>query len=675
VKVAEQLPRHALIWIVLMQFALVAPHIERIPVWILVAYVFAAFWRMQVYSGRWSFPGRLIKAILILTSFSGIYFSFGSLIGLEPTVALLLTAFALKTFELATRKDAYVIIFLAYFVCITEFLFTQDILIVLYSVFNVVLITTALISLHQPVTARINFRPMRMAAVMLAQALPLMLVLFFLFPRIGPLWSVPLKSQSAKTGVSDFMRPGDISNLSQSTEVAFRVEFSGDIPAQSQLYWRGLVYSRLNQSTWTSLKYYDVPATERKPEPPAEIGVPVRYSILMQPTQQSWLYGLRYAVAQEAKVMGSPDFRLFSPVELEDQYRYSVQSWPQGVLDPQISAWRREVELALPEGMNPQARALAVNMRAESGSDEAFANAVMERFTQENFVYTLQPPLLGKHTVDDFLFGTRRGFCEHYANAFVVLMRAGGVPARVVAGYQGGEVNPVNGTVIVHQFDAHAWAEIWLGQRGWVRFDPTWAVSPDRIELGLEQAMAGEGSFLANSPLSPLRYRGIPWLNSMRLAYDALTWQWQSLVVSYDGEQQYQLLGQIFGEFTVRKFALVLLGSWALVLIPVAMSLLLGRKSGVSSAEDKLYAAFCDRMVRYGLARMPAESPAKFAARVAEALPAQADEVNGIAERYQSLVYDDRDLDDSARTELLQQLRQRVRSFRIRPVAGIKNPA
>jgi protein-glutamine gamma-glutamyltransferase len=675
VKVAEQLPRHALIWIILMQFALVAPHIERIPLWILVAYLFAAFWRIQVYTGRWSFPGRLLKIALILSSFSGIYFSFGSLIGLEPTVALLLAAFALKTFELATRKDAYVIIFLAYFVCITEFLFSQDLLIVLYGVFNVVLTTTALISLHQPVSARINFRPMRMAAVMLAQAVPLMLVLFFLFPRIGPLWSVPLKSQSAKSGMSEFMRPGDVSNLSQSTEVAFRVQFSGDIPEQSKLYWRGLVYSRLDHNTWTSLKYYDIPAKERTPVPPQEAGEPIRYSVLMEPTRQNWLYGLRYAATPEAKVMASADYRLFSPVELEGQYRYRVESWPEALLDVELSEWRRDLELALPEGMNPKAREMAVNLRLESDGDEEFANAVMDRFNRENYVYTLQPPLLGEHTVDDFLFGTRRGFCEHYANAFVVLMRAGGVPARVVAGYQGGEVNPVNGTVIVHQFDAHAWAEIWLEQRGWVRYDPTWAVSPDRIELGLEQAMAGEGSFLSDSPLSPLRYRGIPWLNSIRLAYDALTWQWQSLIVSFDGEQQYRLLEKIFGEFTARKFALALLGSWALVLIPVAMSLLLGRKSKVSSVEDKLYGVFCERMLRYGMPRLPGESPATFSSRVAEVLPGQADQVSEITALYQRLAYDDRDLNDQDRAELSGQLRQRVRSFRVRQVAGIKNPA
>ena len=253
-KAGQQIPRNALVWSVLTLFALVAPHVTRIPIWVLAVYIFAAFWRTMVYRGRWSFPGRWVKVLLILTSFIGLYLSYGTFIGLEPTVALLLTAFALKLIELAQRKDAYVLLFLGYFVCVTEFLFSQDLPIVFYSIFTVTLITTALLALHQPEQHKFNPRTIRQASVMLLQAFPLMLVLFFLFPRIGPLWTVPLKSHAAKTGVSDFMRPGDISNLSQSADVAFRVQFEGEIPNAADLYWRGLVFSKLAEGAWTSLR-------------------------------------------------------------------------------------------------------------------------------------------------------------------------------------------------------------------------------------------------------------------------------------------------------------------------------------------------------------------------------------------------------------------------------------
>ncbi|MEH6581662.1 MAG: DUF3488 and transglutaminase-like domain-containing protein [Halioglobus sp.] len=672
-KAEQQLPRNALIWIILAQFSLVALHFERIPLWILLVHGVAAVWRFQVYAGRWSFPGRWVKAFLIISSFFGIYFSFGSLIGLEPTVALLLAAFALKLIELAKRKDAYVILFLGYFVCVTEFLFTQDLLIVLYSLLNVVLITTALVALHQPGEDRFNYRSIRPASVMLAQSIPLMLVLFFIFPRIGPLWSVPIRSHTAKTGVSDFMRPGDISHLSQSAEVAFRVQFDGEIPARSDLYWRGLVFSKLEKGAWTSLDYFDVPAGQRKHSPPKNLSDPTSYTVIMEPTQQNWLYSLRYAMPAEARVKRSSDYRLFSPAVLEDEFRYRVRSYTDAVLEPVLSDWRRRTELALPSGLNPQTEALALELRETVDSDRAFANRVLRKFNQEPFVYTLRPPMLGEHPMDDFLFVTQRGFCEHYAYAFVVMMRAGGVPARVVAGYQGGETNPVNSTVIVHQFDAHAWAEVWFPEEGWVRVDPTAAVSPDRIEWGLEQAVSAEGTFLSGSPLSPLRYRSVLWLNALRLRYDALTWQWQSWIVGYDSQQQYDFLENLLGEINPRKFALVLLGSWALILIPVGFSLLGGNRVQVRSEEDKHYRRFCALLAKHNLQRKPGESPGEFAARCTDVLPAAAGDLAYISDLYGQLAYANEGTNSEERLEKLRQLKRSVRRFRL--PAQRKNPA
>lgn len=664
-KAEEQLPRNALGWIILAQFSLIVLHLERIPVWVVAVYLFAALWRFQVYAGRWSFPGRIVKALLIVTSFVGIFFSYGSLLGLEPTVALLLAAFALKFIELAKRKDAYVLLFLAYFVCVTEFLFSQDLLVVLYSLLNVILITTALVALHQPGQHRFKFGTIRLPVVMLAQSIPLMLVLFLLFPRIGPLWSVPLKSHTAKTGVSDFMRPGDISNLSQSSDVAFRVQFDGAIPDKADLYWRGLVFSTIDEGAWTSLRYYDVPTGERKQRVPKTNGASLSYKVIMEPTQQNWLYSLRYAVPGESKVSDSADYRLFSVVVLEGDYHYTVRSWPDAVLEPELSDWRRKIELVLPEDQNPLTRDFAIKLREQHETDRDFIDALLKKFNEEEYIYTLQPPILGQHAMDEFLFQTRRGFCEHYAYAFVVAMRAGGVPARVVAGYQGGEINPLNSTVIIHQFDAHAWAEIWLAGEGWVRVDPTAAVSPDRIEWGLERAMSGEGSFLSSSPLSPLRYRSIPWLNEIRLQYDALTWRWQSWVVGYDTAKQFEFLGSLMGEFNARKFALVLIGTWVLVLVPVGFSLLGRRKLHRRSQEDKYYLAFCAKLAKRGVVREPSETPATYAHRAAALAPSFASSIQQITTLYSDLVYSDKGLDMAAKKRILRELGRAVRAFRV----------
>lgn len=643
-KAAEQIPRNALAWIILSLFTLVLPHVLRVPLWVLVVYVVAAAWRVMVYRGHWSFPRWPVKSALIVAAIAGILLSFRTLIGLEPTVALLLTAFALKLLELAERKDAYVLLFLGYFIVLTVFLFSQDLLVVLLCLVNVVLVTTALVALHRPEADEFSAGPLRKATVMVLQALPMMLVLFFLFPRFGPLWTVPMKSHQATTGMSDFMKPGDVSDLSRSGAVAFRVEFEGEIPPKSQLYWRGLIMSRLRDNTWSALNYYEVPASERRDRTPDINGAPLRYAVIMEPTQQRWLYSLRYARSSDPGILRSSDFRLFRPLIIEDDFLYRVSTWPDADLEPQLSAWRRRTELALPEGANPRARQLAQSIADQSADHAEIVERVLAMFTQQPFVYTLQPPLLPQNDpMDAFLFETRRGFCEHYASAFVIMMRAAGVPARVVAGYQGGEINPVNRTVIVHQFDAHAWAEVWLAGRGWVRVDPTASVSPERIELGLEEALAGEGSFLADSPLSPLRYRRIDLINQLRLRYDALTYRWQSWVVGFNADTQYELLQSWFGDFSARKFALAVLGSWALVLVPVALVLLLRRKTQTVSKLDRLYLQFCKKLEKKGLIREPGESPAAFARRAQQQLPRLSQQIAEVTDRYQQAAYADRE--------------------------------
>ncbi len=641
-KLEQQVPRNALVWMIVSVFTLAAPHVTRIPPWVVAVYVVAALWRIMVYRGIWSFPGRLVKFVLIIAASAGIYLSFGTLIGLEPTVALLLTAFAFKLIELASRKDAYVLLFLGYFICLTAFLFSQSLPMVLYSLLNILLVTTALLALHQPGEHRFNLLSLRQAGVMLLQALPLMLVLFFLFPRFGPLWKVPIKSQAAKTGVSDFMRPGDISDLSQSDEVAFRVQFSGAIPTTSQLYWRGLVFSKLEHGTWRSLKYQEIPAGQLRPAEVTITGPSTEYSIIMAPTQQNWLYSLRYARAMSSGLLETADYRLHNLVELEDEYQYRVRSWPRVKLETDIPEWRRQLESTLPGSDNPRTRALAATLRESAADDAALVKAALRKFREEPYIYSLQPPRLeGNDRVDQFLFETRKGFCEHFASSFTVLMRAAGVPARVVAGYQGGEVNPVNRTVIVHQFDAHAWAEVWLAGEGWVRVDPTAQVAPERIEWGLERAVSREGSFLSDSPLSPLRFRGISWLNNARLRYDALTFQWQKWVIGFNSKQQFEFLQRFMGETSARKFALVILGSFAAVLIPVAIMLLFRRPTRQLGVLERDYLLFCERLARRGVARLPGETPAAYSERAAEALPGSAARVRQVTRMYNQLAYSD----------------------------------
>lgn len=663
-KSTDLIPRNALAWIIAAQVLLLLPHIFRLPLWIVLLYGAAFFWRLRIYRGRSSVPNRWLKLLLIGASMTGIAWSYGSVIGLEPTVALLLVAFALKLLESVARKDGYVVIFLGFFICITEFLFSQDLLVVIYSCLVVWVLTTALISLHRSASIG-DSGPMRLAAVMLLQSVPLMLVLFFLFPRIGPLWNVPIKTQAAKTGVSDMLRPGDISSLAQSSDVAFRASFVGDVPPVSSLYWRGLVMSRIDDGAWRTVSYFETPAEERRAPPVKKAGGSLDYTIIIEPTQQQWLYGLRYAEAMQSGILQLPDYRLLNPVVIEQELRYRVRSWPEVTLGSEISTWRRRLETQLPEESNPRTRQLAEDLYRESRDDAEYVQQVLALFRQQPFRYTLQPPLLDNNSMDQFLLETRAGFCEHYAYAFAVLMRAVGIPARVVSGYQGGEINPVNGTVIVHQFDAHAWNEVWLEGRGWVRVDPTAAVSPARIEFGLENAMQEEGSFLSSSLLSPLRYRGISWINALRLRYDAVTYQWQSWVVGFDGEQQIDVLRGVFGEINARLFIGVMLASFGVVLGLVAASLFLRNRRQASVDPATRYIHLLQaRLRRSGFTAHPGEAPGAMSRRAALQFPGAANELMTIARLADAALY--RPLGATQRENMQRSLRRLVRRLRLR---------
>ncbi|MFT7321812.1 transglutaminase TgpA family protein [Congregibacter sp.] len=662
-KQAEQLPRPALLWIIAAQALLLLPHLSRLPVWVAAVYLLAFVWRVQAFRGRMELPGRWLKVVLAVAAAGGIVLSFGSLLGMEPMVAFLLTAFALKLTEMRSRKDAYVVIFLGYFVCLTEFLFTQDLLIVAYSMLLVWILTTALVSMHRPSGLLWDFRSLRKAGVMLLQAVPLMLVLFFLFPRIGPLWSVPLKSHTAQTGMSDRLRPGDVSQLSQSTKVAFRAEFDGDIPAVSELYWRGIVMSALDDGTWRSLRYFEIPARDRRAPQVQTQGGALRYSIIMAPTQQNWLFALRYARTQKPGVMELNDYRLYSPAIIENEYQYDVESWPDTPIQENLSPWRRGIETALSATDNPQTRALAERLYAGTDSPRQFVDAVLGYFRNEPFFYTLQPPLLSdSDTMDQFLFESRRGFCEHYAYAFAVMMRSMGIPTRIVGGYLGGEVNPVNRTVIVHQFDAHAWNEVWLEGEGWVRVDPTGAVSPDRILYGLERAVADEGSFLSDSPLSPLRYRGIGWINSVRLRYDALTYQWQSWVTGFDGQTQFDFLRGVLGEISVSRSLGVLLGSAALTMAVVSLFLFRGSKASPRPMFEAELLRFQRALWRRGLKPIPGETPRQLTERAVARWPNQAETLRALYRALALTVYAPLAASQDSH-RLRRELRKRIRAI------------
>lgn len=514
------IPRVALVWLLVAQVLVILPHLAYMPLWIAAMWLGCAAWRVQVFRMRAGYPRAWVKLALALLAGAGVWLSRGSLVGLDAGAVLLIAAFILKLVEMKTRRDALVLVFLGFFAVVVGYLFDDGFLAALYSLLPVTALLAALIGLQQSAFASRPWPTLRLAGGLLLQALPLMLLLFLFFPRLGPLWSLPMPGNKGVTGLSESMAPGDIAELGRSAELAFRVRFEGALPPREQLYWRALTMERFDGRRWAQAPQWSgedaLHWQKRGPE--------LRYDVIMQPSSQPWLFALDVAQTDQTDTRLMSDLHLQRRQPVEQRLFYRVSSWPQALRESSIDPRTRWRNLQLPMHGNPRARALADELRQAHAQPQALVAALLQRFNHEPFAYTLKPPATGADGVDDFLFDTRSGFCAHYAGAMAFVLRAAGIPARVVAGYQGGELNPAGNYLLVHQFDAHAWVEYWQPEQGWLSVDPTYQVAPERIEQGLEQALAGDSEYLADAPLSPLRYRGLPWLNDMRLAWDSLNY-------------------------------------------------------------------------------------------------------------------------------------------------------
>jgi transglutaminase-like putative cysteine protease len=422
------------------------------------------------------------------------------------------------------------------------------------------------------------------------------------------------------------MAPGTMANLAQSGEPAFRVRFDGPVPRQEQLYWRGPVLGAYDGRTWTRI---DARARRRSAQQPPSLlvaGKPVGYEVTLEPSSSRWLFALEMPQrlpeldGNSANVSGEFELTASSPVESRLRYRmtsyldYRLQS---AGLPEDAGHW-----LQLPADSNP--RALLAGLELRAGRDpRQRVEAVLQRFRRENYVYTLNPPLLGSDAVDGFLYGSRAGFCEHYAGAFVFLMRAAGVPARVVTGYQGGELNPLDGYVTVRQSDAHAWAEVWLPRRGWVRVDPTAAVAPERVRHGLEAAIPPRAPFGIEGLGRFIGGESHPWMAQLRYAAGAVNNGWNQWVLNYTPQRQRGVVERVQSSLSDWRMP-VLLASLTSVLL--LWRFLQRRRAG--DPIDALYSALCSRLARLGLARSADEGPRAYCARISAAAtlaaPAQA---------------------------------------------------
>jgi transglutaminase-like putative cysteine protease len=454
---------------------------------------------------------------------------------------------------------------------------------------------------------------LKLGASILAMAIPLTLVLFVLFPRIqGPLWGLPGDAHAGRTGLSDTMSPGNISSLAESDDIAFRVQFIDPPPPQAKLYWRAIVLDRYDGRTWT-----------HQPGPPntfanRSTGDSIRYQVTLESTGQRWIYALDLPelapILPNNSVHFSSDMELLTTRPINERVRYDAASHVDYNFQPTETSERLQYWLQLPSGYNPQTLAFAKSLRAQTTDNAQLVFTVLRFFRDNKFSYTLEPPLLGQHAVDEFLFSTRAGFCEHYAGAFVVLMRAMDIPARVVTGYQGGEINPVDGYMEIRQADAHAWAEVWLEKRGWVRVDPTAAVAPERIKKNLISVIPRTtlgGLITLNTGKGSL-------LGSLHLDWSAINNAWNQWVLNYSPEKQKSFIRSLgFNDADWGTLIALMTAFGAAVTAVIAVPLLMHRNK--VDPLRALYQAFCQQLARLGYPRAAHEGPRSYGQRVAAA--------------------------------------------------------
>lgn len=663
---AWQISRNGALWLLVAFTLVVLPMALYLPPWVPGLALVAMAWRVGIYRGRLGAPGRWLNVALVLVTVAGLFASFKRLYGLEPMAAMMVCAYGLKLLEMTARRDALVVIFLGYFVALSLALFDQGMGAALYIAVAVTANTAALVGLHQSREDRRHLRPVTLAMRLFTQALPLMLVFFLVMPRLGPLWSVPTPG-GAVTGMSDHLALGDIAQLGRSSETAFRVTFASPPPPRQELYWRGLTLSHFDGKTWSQSEGwgYSLPLVQWFGEAPTpwqaavdERGEAVNYRITLERQSGNWLYSLWLPQPRTPKTGLLPDFNLVSQGAVGRRMEYEVQSLPDAKLNNDaMSAIRRRVELQLPATGNERTRALAAQWAAQSHSPRQLIERLLSYY-RASFYYTLSPGALGQNSIDDFLFNTKTGFCEHFAASFVFFMRSAGIPARIVAGYQGGEFHPQEGHLTVRQYDAHAWAEVWLDGEGWLRVDPTAAVAPERILSSLLDMMPGESVF-ADSPFEISRYRHLPWLNNLRLQMESLDYQWAKWVLGYQNVQSDVLRGLLGGLDSVR-LGLFLLGAAALALTPVLLPLLLARDKKKIAPEDACYTAFCQRLARAGCPRLVGEAPLVFAHRAGLRFPQQREQIHAITARYLALRYGGDGSGD------WRELKKQVQKFRLR---------
>ncbi|MDZ4729617.1 MAG: DUF3488 and transglutaminase-like domain-containing protein [Xanthomonadales bacterium] len=645
----------SMLWVIATLSVAALPQLALMPLHLATACTLPVLWRIFAQLKQWQPLPSWIRFTAVGLALVSLAISYGGLFGRRASVSLLTIMLALKLLECHRVRDARLVVSFSFFLCTTQFLFTQGLIMPLYGAITVLIGLVALAQLQRVEAFSCTATTPKSSAPLMAElgfslrllllALPVCIAFFVLFPRWGsPLWGVPETTLDARSGLSDSMSPGSIENLFMDDSTAFRVEFNSTAPGQAELYWRGPVFWRYDGRTWSSSFYgRNIVA----PSLPEETETSWRYSVQLEPNERNWLFALDYPTAAPRDARITLDFQLLQRQPVTQLMQYSMTSNPNFIDSPELQMTLRSMALELPPELNPKTREMMEQWRQETPQDGPLIRRVLDWFNQEQFHYALNAPLLGSQAIDSFLFNTRTGYCEHYAAAFTVMMRMAGIPARIVTGYQGGWYNAAANYFLIRQSDAHAWSEVWLEGSGWTRVDPTAAVSPLRVERGSIDAID-----------QPRHMLDFIWIRSMRNSMDAMEKRWNTWVIDYNHQRQSKLFEGL-GLDQMRPIGLISLLFAILAVLGLILLPLLLRTRGPSSRDplQHVWQKFLKRLKQAGYPARPSQGAKELAAAAAVELPEQAEHIFHISDLYNRFRY-------ASEPPALQELRQAVKKFK-----------
>jgi transglutaminase-like putative cysteine protease len=632
------------------------PHFNHLPLPLFATFSVSLIWRFICIWNTKYLPNKAMLFALTVAATYLLYTQHLGVLGRDAGTSLFVIALGLKLLEIKQERDLYLVNYLAFIVAASQFLYQQSILMAIYILLVCCVLLATLVSINsqKPET----WASLKTAVIIVIQALPISIILFVLFPRIdAPRWMIFEQENSARTGLSDSLEPGAISQLGLSDELVFRVKFKGNLPPPNKRYWRGPVYSYTDGQRWTEIKSTIDKKLVNRPD---YQGTEYQYTLMMEPQDKNWIFALDMPSSFPHALKKNSQYQLINPDNKNQREEYKFTSFTQ-YNTGDISKIERDDNLQLPAEPSNAIKQLVRQLNGFDQSAEIFIQSILTHFKTENFHYTLRPPLMGDQPIETFLFKNRYGFCSHYATAFVYLMRVAGIPARVVGGYQGGEFNQVGNFLEIRQANAHAWAEVWLENKGWTRFDPTAAIAPERIEQDVNIDLQIATGLVNFSPIFANAGKAMSWMKQARQMWSNVDYSWQRWVINYSSENQTKFLSSL-GINDIKSILYWLFGSIGFVTAVLAWAIL--RKKHVSISEElMLYQLFCKKMAKVGFDKKAGETAQTFSLRIQNQRPDLAGKVINIAMIYTRLRYEKSSVGDD-----LILLKREVASLRIRNV-------